>query len=99
FIGTFPPDSEYVKIAIEAGWIGLLLWCAILAIVYGFGVNVYFKTRDPEWRLIVLASIVVLFMVIVGQYPQEIFFASQAISILFSGAIGLLARIDHIVSK
>src|SRR5690606_37004132 len=86
-------------IAIETGWIGLFCWCAILATIFGYGVAVYFKTRDTEWKLILAVALAVFFMLIVGQYPQEIFFASQALSILFSAMIGLFARINEIVSR
>lgn len=99
FIGTFPPDSEFVKIAIETGWIGLFLWCAILAILFGYGVNALFKTRDPEWRTLLTVALVIFFMLIVGQYPQEIFFASQALSIIFSAMIGLFAKINYIQER
>ncbi|SHH34905.1 O-antigen ligase [Chryseolinea serpens] len=94
FIGSFPPDSEYVKIAIETGWVGLLLWCTISAIMFGYGVSIYFKTRDPVWRSVVVIALTVFFMMIVGLYPQEVFFISQVLSILFMAMLGLIARID-----
>jgi len=94
FIGAFPPDSEYVKLAIETGWIGLLLWCVISAIMFGYGVSVYFKTRDPVWRPVIVVALTVFFMMIVGLYPQEVFFISQVLSFLFMAMLGLIARID-----
>lgn len=93
FVGSFPPDSEYVKVAIETGWIGLLLWCVILAIVFSYGVTVYFKVTDLEWRMIVSFSLVLLFMIIIAQYPQE-FFRSQGLTIIFSAITGLIAKVD-----
>lgn len=99
FIGTFPPDSEFVKIAIETGWLGLLLWCTILGTIFGYGVTVYFRANDPELKMLMIVALVVFFMLIVGQYPQEIFFTSQALSIIFSAMIGVFARVNEIIKR
>jgi O-antigen ligase len=98
FVGSFPPDSDYVKIAIECGWIGLLLWCIILSILFGYGVSVYFKVKDKDWRMALIIANVLLFMMIVAQYPQE-FFRSYVLSILFASMIGLMAKIDRKFSQ
>lgn len=98
FIGNFPPDSEFVRIAIETGWIGLICWCAILAILFGFGVTVYFKTRDNEWRMFLVMALIFLFMSIVGQYPQEVF-SSQVLLLLFSCLLALMAKINFLITS
>jgi putative inorganic carbon (hco3(-)) transporter len=94
FVGTFPPDSEYVEIAIESGWIGLFIWCVIQAILFGYGIWVYFKVKDREWKVVLLIVNVVFFMMMVAQYPQE-FFRSYVLSMLFASMIGLIAKIDY----
>lgn len=94
FVANFPPDSEYVRIAIETGWIGLLIWCIIQAILFGYGVFVYFKV-PPKWKGIIVMILVSLFMLIVAQYPQEIF-RSQVLTVLYCGMLGMLARIDSL---
>lgn len=93
FIGSFPPDSEYVEIAIESGWIGLFIWCVMLAILFGYGIVVYFRIKDPEWRVVLTLCLVVFYMMIVAQYPQE-FFRSPVLTVLFSALIALVAKID-----
>lgn len=98
FVGSFPPDSEYVKIAIETGWIGLFIWCMFQAIIFGYSIKVYFKARDPEWKGILVVLISCFFMFIVCQYPQEIF-RSQVLSILYCSYIGLIAKIDNIINE
>jgi putative inorganic carbon (hco3(-)) transporter len=94
FVANFPPDSEYVRIAIETGWIGLLIWCIIQAILFGYGVSVYFKVQS-KWKGIVVMILVSFFMLIVAQYPQEIF-RSQVLTVIYSGMLGMLARINHL---
>lgn len=99
FVGQFPPDSEYVKIAIETGWFGLLLFCSMMALFFGYGVRVYFRTRDPDWRLIIMVCLVVFFMMIVGLYPQETFFISQVMSIIIFSVIAIIAKVSFKLSK
>ncbi|MBX2916020.1 MAG: O-antigen ligase family protein [Cyclobacteriaceae bacterium] len=94
FVANFPPDSEYVRVAIETGWIGLLIWCIIQAILFGYGVSVYFKVPS-KWKGVIVMILVSLFMLIIAQYPQEIF-RSQVLTVLYCGMLGMLAKIDHL---
>jgi putative inorganic carbon (hco3(-)) transporter len=95
FIGSFnQADSEYVKIALEVGWVGLFLWCCILALLFGYGVTVYFNCIDDDWKNILLVPLVMFFMLVVAQYPQEIF-KSQVLTILFSSMIALIAKVNY----
>jgi O-antigen ligase len=99
FVGNFPPDSEYVKIAIETGWFGLLLFCTMMAFFFGYGVRIYFKTIDPDWKIIMLTCLVVFFMMIVGLYPQEVFFISQVMSIITFAVVALMAKIHFKLNR
>lgn len=92
FIGSFPPDSELVRIAIETGWIGLLIWCIIMAIVFGYGINGYFTMKDDELKKLMLVPLVVFFMTIIALYPQECFRA-PILAMLFSFMMGLIAKL------
>ncbi len=97
-IGTFDTDSEYVRVAVEIGWIGLILWCTILAVIFSYGVSLYFKTKDPEWKAIITVMLVFIFMVIVAQYAQEIF-VSFLIPSLLACMVGTVAKINTKISK
>lgn len=92
FVGAFPPDSEFVKIAIETGWIGLFFWCTVLALIFGYGINLYFKIREKEWKALLTIMLVMLFMMIVSQYPQE-FFRSHVLSLIFAATVAIIAKI------
>jgi len=98
FIGSFPPDSELVKIAIETGWLGLILWCGLLASIFIYGVNGYFNSHNYELKSIMLIPLVVFFMMIIGQYPQECFRA-PVLSTLFSFAAALISKLRDLDSK
>src|SRR5690606_34942517 len=71
FIGTFAPDSEYVRIAIELGWIGLLLFCTLLFFILKSGIDNYFKVDNSRIKTYYLGVLTVTFMTIVAMYPQE----------------------------
>lgn len=95
FIGTFPPDSELVKIAIETGWIGLLFWCVILMLIFTYGINAYFRARDSEIKALMAVPLVVFFAMIIGLYPQECFRA-PVLGTLFSFMIGLITKLKSL---
>jgi O-antigen ligase len=98
FIGTFQTDSEYVRIAVEAGSMGLLLWLTVLTVIFSYGVTQYFKTKDVEWRAILTVALVFLFMVMVAQYTQEIF-TSFLIPMLMSSMFAIIAKIGTKIQK
>lgn len=68
---TFAPDSGYVRVAVELGWVGLLLFCTVLFMVIRSGIKNYFKIRDPELKSYCLAMTLIAFVLAVGSYPQE----------------------------
>lgn len=71
FLAGFPPDSGYVRVAVELGWIGLTLYFALWIVIFREGINSYFRIRDPSMKNIVLAMMCVLFSLYVVNYPQE----------------------------
>mgnify|MGYP003575187700 CR=1 FL=1 len=95
FIGTFPPDSELVKIAIETGWIGLFLWCSLLILIFSYGINAYFRARDSEIKALMAVPLVVFLAMIIGLYPQECFRA-PVLGTLFSFMIGLITKLKSL---
>lgn len=70
-IGNFPPDSEYVRIAIENGWIGLFAWLAIQFMIFRKGLIDYFKVNDQRLKIYFAAFLTLFYLIIVAQYPQE----------------------------
>ncbi len=98
FVSTFPPDSEFVRIAVEMGWIGLLIWCAILAFLLSYGINAYFSMRDPELKQIMLVPLTIFFMMIIAQYPQECF-RTPVLALLFSFMVALIAKLKDLDTR
>lgn len=71
YLAHFPPDSGYVRVAVELGWIGLLLFCLLMFTILRTGINNYYKIRDPELKNYCMAMTLVIFCFNFGNYPQE----------------------------
>ncbi len=71
FLSTFPPDSGYVRIAVELGWVGLLLFCILIFVILRQGVLNFYSIKNPELKSYCLAAILVVFSLHIGNYPQE----------------------------
>ncbi len=71
FLAQFPPDSGYVRVAVELGFIGLFLICMLFFIVLKTGIENYFIIQDPELKSYCLAAVLIVFAISVGNFPQE----------------------------
>lgn len=69
-LAGFPSDSSLLKIALETGWIGLILQCIIYFVIVRTAVKGYFRTINSEIKAYLLAATVVIFASIVSQYSQ-----------------------------
>jgi hypothetical protein len=87
-LGGFATDSGFVRIAVELGWVGMILYCLLLFFVFKVGIENYHKLTVPLHKNIQVALLSVIFAIIVANYAQEtilmyptsiIFYASMAI--------------------
>lgn len=98
FLANFPPDSGYVRVAVEAGWLGLLVFCTLMFIILKEGINNYYTIKDPTLKSICLAMILVAFAYHVGNYPQEaiVQFPSNTLFYLVAAIIVITKRLDNV---
>ncbi|MFC5283308.1 O-antigen ligase family protein [Pedobacter alpinus] len=71
FLAQFPPDSGYVRVAMELGWVGLLIICGIMFTSLYVGIKNFFEIRDPELKSYCLAMVLIVFALTIANYPQE----------------------------
>lgn len=71
WLATFAPDSAYVRVAVEAGWVGLLIYLSLFFVALYTAVHYYFRVKDPTIKLIYLALALVTFLITLANYPQE----------------------------
>jgi O-antigen ligase len=95
-LAHFPPDSGYVRIAVELGWIGLLIYCGMLFLIMAKGIQYYIRVRDPAIKTIYAAIICVIFSLAVVNYTQEalILLPNSIIFYVFIAAIVKLKDFD-----
>jgi putative inorganic carbon (HCO3(-)) transporter len=96
FLAQFPPDSGYIRVAVELGWIGLLLICSLMFIVLKRGINNYFAIQDPELKTYCLAMVLIIFALNIGNFPQEaiVQFPLNVYFFLFIAIINITYRLD-----
>jgi hypothetical protein len=96
YLSNFPPDSGYVRVAVEQGWIGLFIFCSLMATIMVSGVNNYFKIQDPELKSFCLIGLLIVFALNFGNYPQEalVQFPSNIIFYLGTALITISRRLD-----
>ena len=70
-LAGFPPDSGYLRKALETGWIGLIMIIVLYFITLKFGIQSYFRTKNDQSRVIYVACIACLFALYIAEFPQE----------------------------
>jgi O-antigen ligase len=70
-LANFPPDSTYIRIAVELGWIGLLIYLSLLFTVFYVGIKNYKRLKNPLLKNYTAAMLTVLFGIVVANFPQE----------------------------
>ncbi len=97
YLANFPPDSGYVRVAVENGWIGLFLLCLLMFIVLKTGINNYYLIKDPELKSYCLGFVLVIFAFHIGNYPQEalVQYPSNVNFYLSIALIGVVMRLDQ----
>ncbi len=95
-LAKFPPDSGYVRVAVEMGWIGLLLFCTLMFVILYTGINHYFLIKNPELKTYCLAMVLVIFIYNVGNYPQQalVQYPSNILFYLASALLNVTLRLD-----
>lgn len=71
FLAQVPPDSGYLRVGMELGWIGLLIICTIMFTGLYMGIKNYFNMRDPELKSICFSMVLIVFAIVIANFPQE----------------------------
>jgi hypothetical protein len=71
YLAQFPPDSGYLKKALETGFIGLAMICMLYFSALRQGVREYFRSRSERNKIIYAGAIAALFSFYIAEFPQE----------------------------
>jgi putative inorganic carbon (HCO3(-)) transporter len=71
YLANFPPDSGYIRIAVELGWVGLIIFCIFMFTILKTGINNYYQIQDTELKTYCLAMTLIVFAYNIANFPQE----------------------------
>jgi len=90
-LANFPPDSGFVRVAVELGWIGLLIYCSLLFVALRTGIRNYVRVYNDKIRAYYVAFLVMVFAMALSNYPQDSI-VQLPTSIIFYVALAALVR-------
>ncbi|MBX2898315.1 MAG: O-antigen ligase family protein [Cyclobacteriaceae bacterium] len=82
-LSKFAPDSGYVRVAVELGWFGLLIYCVFFAAILITGIRNYYRMHDPELKAYLAAILSAIFAIVIANYPQEALIQAPTILIFY----------------
>lgn len=69
-LAGFPPDSGLLKLALDMGWIGLVLTMLLYLMMLYQGIYFYFKIKNVEYKRYTIAITAGFFAVVITLYAQ-----------------------------
>jgi putative inorganic carbon (HCO3(-)) transporter len=96
YVSQFQPDSGYIRVSVELGWIGLFIFCCLMFIIIKTGINNYYLIKDPELKTYCLGLTLIVFAYNIANFPQEalVQFPSNVYFSLEMALLTVLLRLD-----
>jgi len=96
YLASFPPDSGYIRVAVENGWVGLLIFCTFMFVILKTGINNYYLIENEELKTYCLAMTLIIFAYNIANFPQEalVQFPSNILFYLEAALINITLRLD-----
>ena len=92
WLASFAHDSLYVRLAVETGWIGLLIYLGLLFTSLRMAIYYYFRVNSPKIKLMYLCFAMNVFLLAVASYPQEAITLLPT-SIIFYLTLAMIVRL------
>ena len=92
WLSDFAHDSLYVRLAVETGWVGLLLYLMLLFTALRTSIRYYFRVKDPTIKVLYLGMSISVFLLALASYPQEAITLLPT-SIIFYIMLAMIARL------
>ncbi len=70
-LAGFAHDSGFVRIAVELGIVGMLIYMLFLFVILRTSVYYYLRVKDPLIKSLYLGLTTTIFILMVASYPQE----------------------------
>ena len=98
WLAYFAHDSGFVRIAVEAGYVGLIIYELFLGVILISGIRQVFRVRDPVIKNLTIAITVVMFCLTLSSYPQEAI-PMLPTSLIFYILLACLVQLGYIDRK
>lgn len=72
FLANFPPDSGLIRVAVELGWIGLILFLHVYYVVLVRGTQEVWRIKNKKYKAIVSATICGVAPLLIVEWGQEV---------------------------
>ena len=92
-----PTDNYYFRVALETGWVGLLLFLGLLATILVVGLRTYSATRDPLAKWTAAAFLAAYVAMAVASISNN-YFSHVQLKLFFWFSLGILACLRRIAS-
>jgi putative inorganic carbon (hco3(-)) transporter len=97
YLAGFPPDSGYLRKALETGWIGLLIVCLLYYVVLKFGIQHYFRCKNEDLKIIYAGAIAAIFSFYLAEFAQEAIGQITDI-VIYYPLLAMLLKMKHFKS-
>ena len=94
-LAEFAPDSGYVRVAVELGWIGLIIYCMLFMAILITGIRNYYRMHDPRLKAYMAAILSVVFSLVIGNYPQQVLIQVPTI-LIFYAIMAMVVRLREL---
>lgn len=91
-LAGFPPDSGYLKILLEQGWIGFALNLMLYFFILKTGIDTFHQAKSFTIKNVSIAITTAMFALIVGQYSQ-ISISQYPLILFYYSALGILIKL------
>jgi len=94
YLAGFPPDSGYLRKALETGWIGLILVCLFYFVVLKYGIRRYFRCKDEDLKIVHAGAIAAIFSFYMAEFAQEAIGQITDI-VIYYPLLAMLMKMEH----
>ncbi len=92
WLSNFAPDSAYVRVGVECGWIGLIIFLALFFIALRLSIYYYYRVKNPTIKTLYLGFTSIIFLVTIANYPQEASYMLPT-NLVFNAVLAAIIRL------
>jgi hypothetical protein len=94
-LAGFPPDSAYLRMAIESGVVGLIFICLFYFTILRVAIVRFYRATDVRVKYYYLGFAALFYGIIIAEYAQEVA-GQMPCSLLFYALLGIMVKLDKV---